>query len=129
MASVHRFVDTNGRPMKFEEINPHEAVDIELKLSWAVLNNPEVDILGYLFGMSFKRFNVIYPDKKICKLISLVIELDIAIEINSYYHPDSRKIAQWGSDYNVNVTFGSNAHSLKVWIPSWLILSRRHRYG
>ena len=113
MASVHRFVDANGRTMQFDETDPDEAVDLEFKLSWAALDNPGVDILGHLFGMSFKRFNVIPPDEKICKLISRAAELGVAVEVNSYYHPDPRKIAQWCSDYNANVTFGSNAHSLE----------------
>ena len=113
MASVHRFVDANGRTMQFDETDPDEAVDLEFKLSWAALGNPGVDILGHLFGMSFKRFNVVPPDEKICKLISRAAELGVAVEVNSYYHPDPRKIAQWCSDYNANVTFGSNAHSLE----------------
>jgi putative hydrolase len=113
MASVHRFVDSNGRTMQFDDTDPDEAVDLEFQLSWAVLENPRVDILGHMFGMSFKRFNVVPPDDKICKLISRAAELGVTIEVNSYYHPNSRKIMQWCSDYNANVTFGSNAHTLE----------------
>jgi putative hydrolase len=113
MASVHRFVDSNGCTLQFDEVDPHEAADIEFQMSWAVLNNPGVDILGHIFGMSFKRFNITPSDDKICKLISRAAELGVAIEVNSHYHPNPLKIAQWCSDFNANMTFGSNAHSLE----------------
>lgn len=113
MASVHRFVDSNGHTVEFDDTDPDEAVDIEFQLSWAVLENPKVDILGHMFGMSYKRFNVVPPDKKICALIARATELDVAIEVNSYYHPNVRKLAQWCSDYDACITFGSNAHTLE----------------
>jgi histidinol phosphatase-like PHP family hydrolase len=113
MASVHRFVDSNGRTIQFNETDPNEAVDLEFRLSWAVLENPKIDILGHMFGMSYKRFNVVPSDEKICALISRAAELGVAIEVNSYYHPNARKLAQWCSDYNAYITFGSNAHTLE----------------
>ncbi len=113
MASVHRFVDSNGHTVEFDDTDPDEAVDIEFQLSWAVLENPKIDILGHMFGMSYKRFNVVPPDKKICALIARAAELDVAIEVNSYYHPNVKKLAQWCSDYDACITFGSNAHTLE----------------
>ena len=113
MASVHRFVDSNGQTMQFDDTDPKEAVDLEFQLSLAVLENPKIDILGHMFGMSFKRFNVVPSDEKICKLISRAAELGVAVEVNSYYHPNPRKIMQWCIDYDAFITFGSNAHDLE----------------
>lgn len=113
MASVHRFIDAGGRTLQFAETDPNEAVELEFKLSWAVLENPQVDILGHMFGMSYRRFNMIPPDDKICALISRAAEFDVAVEINSHYHPNPRKMIQRCRDYNARITFGSNAHTLE----------------
>jgi putative hydrolase len=112
MASVHRFIDVNGHTLQFSETEPNQAVDLEFQLSWAVLENPQIDILGHMFGMSYRRFKVIPPDEKICALISRAAEFGVAVEVNSHYHPNPRQIIQWCRDYNARITFGSNAHSL-----------------
>jgi len=113
MASVHRFVDAQGRSIPFDEVSPDEAVDLEFKFTWAVLANPMVDILGHLFGMSYRRFKVIPPDEKICALIARAAEFGVAVEINSHYHPNPYKMIQWCLDYDARITFGSNAHTLE----------------
>jgi len=113
MASVHRFIDVDGTTLEFAETDPKEAVDLEFKLTWAVLENPQVDILGHMFGMSYRRFNVIPPDDKIRALIFRAAEFGVAVEINSYYHPNPYKMIQWCRDYNARITFGSNAHTLE----------------
>ena len=113
MASVHRFIGVNGQTREFSETDPSEAVELEFNLTWAVLANPQVDILGHMFGMCFRRFIVTPPDDKICALISRAAEFDVAVEINSYYHPNVRKMIQWCQDFNAPITFGSNAHTLE----------------
>jgi putative hydrolase len=113
MASVHRFIDANGHVVQFSETDPNQAVELEFQLSWAVLENPQIDILGHMFGMSYRRFNVIPPDEKICALISRAAEFGVAVEVNSHYHPNPRKMIQWCRDYNARITFGSNAHTLR----------------
>lgn len=112
MASVHRFVDSNGCVIQFDDTDPNQAVDLEFQLSWAVLENPKIDILGHMFGMSYKRFNVVPSDEKICALIQRATDFGVAVEINSYYHPNAKKLAQWCVDYGASITFGSNAHNL-----------------
>lgn len=112
MASVHRFVDRKGRTMQFAETDPDEAVDLEFNLTWAVLENPQVDILGHMFGMSYRRFKIVPPDDKIRALIFRAAEFGIAIEINSHYHPNPWKMIQWCRDCNARITFGSNAHTV-----------------
>ena len=113
MASVHRFIDVNGRTWEFSETDPGEAVELEFNLTWAVLANPQVDILGHMFGMCYRRFMITPPDEKICALISRAAEFGVAVEINSYYHPNARKMIQWCRDFNALITFGSNSHTLE----------------
>ncbi len=113
MASVHRFTDVHGCSIPFDDTSPDQAVDLEFKFTWAVLANPLVDILGHLFGMSYRRFKVTPSDDKICALISRAAEFGVAVEINSHYHPNPHKMIQWCRDYDARITFGSNAHTLK----------------
>ncbi len=112
MASVHRFVDEAGNTIQFKDTNPKDAVDFEFKLSWAALANPQVDILGHMFGMSYKRFDVVPPDEKIRQLIERAAKYGVAVEVNSYYHPEPYKIIKWCQEFESLITFGSNAHKL-----------------
>lgn len=113
MASVHRFIDSDGRTLQFAETDPNEAVNFEFKLTWAALANPQVDILGHMFGMSYSRFKLVPPDELICALISRAAEFGVAVEINSHYHPNPRQMIQRCRDYGALITFGSNAHTLE----------------
>jgi histidinol phosphatase-like PHP family hydrolase len=110
MASVHRFIDTRGRTMQFAETNPEQSVDIEFELSWAVLENPAVDILGHMFGMSYARFGQAPSEEKIRQLIERAAKHSVAVEVNSQYHPDAHKMVQLCKEYDAYVCFGSNAH-------------------
>jgi putative hydrolase len=112
MASVHRFIDADGHTMQFAGTNPNEAVDLEFQLTWAALANPQVDILGHMFGMSYRRFKVVPPDDMICALISRAAECGVAVEVNSHYHPNPRQMIKWCQDFNSFITFGSNSHTL-----------------
>lgn len=112
MASVHRFIDSDNHTVEFEDTDACDAVDLEFNLTWAVLANPQVDILGHMFGMSYRRFNVTPPDDKIYALISRAAEFNVAVEINSHYHPNPLKMIQWCCDANALITFGSNSHTL-----------------
>lgn len=112
MASVHRFLDNRGNSIPFAEVNPADAVDLEFNFTWAVLKNPLVDILGHVFGMSYRRYNVTPPDEKICALIERAAEFGVAVEVNSHYHPHARRMIEWCRHYGALITFGSNAHTL-----------------
>ena len=112
MASVHRFVDEENVTIQFNDTNPSQAVDIEYSLTWAVLTNPLVDILGHMFGMSYRRFGRVPPDNMIRQLIKRAADFDIAVEINSYYHPNALQMIKWCQDFDAKVAFGSNAHTL-----------------
>jgi histidinol phosphatase-like PHP family hydrolase len=112
MASVHRFIDKNDTTVQFAETDPADAVRLEYELTKAALRNPEVDILGHVFGMSYRRFKVTPPDDLIRELIFLAAENSVAVEINSHYHPKPFEMIQWCREAEAYVTFGSNAHSL-----------------
>ena len=113
MASVHRLIDENDQTLQFAETDPNQAVDLEFKLTWAVLENPQIDILGHMFGMSYRRFKMTPGDDMIRALISRAAEFGVAVEINSHYHPEPHKMIQWCRDYDARITFGSNAHTLE----------------
>lgn len=113
MASVHRFIDAHGRTMQFAETDPNEATDLEFQLTWAVLANPQVDILGHMFGMSYRRFKRVPPDDMIRALIRRAAEFGVAVEINAHYHPNPFQMIQWCREYSARITFGSNAHTLE----------------
>jgi len=112
MASAHRLLDSQGRLMHFEDTNPEEAVDSEFALTWAALSNHKVDILGHMFGMSYKRFKKDPPEHKIRELIERAALFEVAIEINSHYHPSALKMLSWCQEFGADITFGSNAHTL-----------------
>ena len=112
MASVHRLIDSSGQTLQFSETNPDDVIDLEFQLTWAALENPNVDILGHLFGMSYRRFNLSPPEEKIHALIEKASKFNVAIEINSHYHPDPKKMISCCQEYSALTTFGSNAHSL-----------------
>ena len=112
MASVHRFIDARERTIEFTEVDATKAIELEYSLSWAVLENPAINILGHVFGMSYRRFNVLPDEEKIISLISRAAKYGVAIEINSHYHPNPLQMLRWCSAENALVTFGSNAHTL-----------------
>jgi histidinol phosphatase-like PHP family hydrolase len=112
MASVHRLIDSNDVTIQFADTNPEEVVDIEYKLTWAVLQNPQVDILGHMFGMSYRRFNLIPQDDKIRAIIARAASYDVAVEVNSYYHPNALQLIRWCQELDAKISFGSNAHVL-----------------
>lgn len=113
MASVHRFPDGNGGGIPFDYVDTAKAVELEFQLSWAVLANPAVDILGHVFGMCFRRFKVKPPDDLIQSLIGRAARYGVAIEINSHYHENPWQLFEWCRELGARVTFGSNAHSLE----------------
>lgn len=113
MASVHRFIDVDGKTIQFAETDPSQAVDLEYALTWAVLPNPKVDILGHMFGMSYRRFGQVPPNDKIKKLIARAAEFGVAVEVNSHYHPNALQMVRWCQEYGAKISFGSNAHTLE----------------
>lgn len=112
IASVHRFIDAHDNIIQFADADPQQALDIEYELSMAALKNPKVDILGHMFGMSYRRFGQIPPEEMIRNIIRASVDYDIAIEVNSYYHPNALIMVHLCQEYDAKVAFGSNAHSL-----------------
>lgn len=113
MASVHRFIDFKDKTIQFADTDPKQAVDLEYALTWAVLPNPQVDILGHMFGMSYRRFGKAPPDAMIRKVIARAAEFGVAVEVNSHYHPNVLQMVRWCQEFDALIAFGSNAHALK----------------
>ena len=113
MASVHRLIDANDLTIQFADMDPEQAIELEYALTWAVLSNPQVDILGHVFGMCYRRFGKVPPDAMIRNLITRAAEYGVAVEINSHYHPNALQMLRWCQEFNAPITFGSNAHALK----------------
>lgn len=113
MASVHRLIDANDVTIPFVDTDPTQAVDLEYALTWAVLENPRVDILGHMFGMSYRRFGQTPSDEKIRELIARAAQFGVAVEVNSHYHPNALKMLKWCQEFDAKITFGSNAHNLR----------------
>jgi putative hydrolase len=113
MASVHRFPTESGGAIPFGDVDPAEAVEREYALSWAVLENPQVDILGHVFGMSYRRFNAVPPAQSIRALIERAAKTGVAIEVNSHYHPNPLEMIAWCQEFGAKITFGSNSHELE----------------
>lgn len=114
MASVHRFIDANDVTIQFADTDPAQAVDLEYALTWAVLENPQVDILGHMFGMSYRRFGQTPSDEKIRELIARAAQFGVAVEVNSHYHPNALKMLKWCQEFDAKIAFGSNAHELSA---------------
>lgn len=112
MASVHRLIDPDGRVLEFSETDPDLAVEIEYDLTWAALENPRVDILGHMFGMSYSRFSINPPSTAIRALIARAAAHGVAVEINSYYHPDVGAMLRWCQEAGARISLGSNAHAI-----------------
>ena len=112
VGSVHRFPGDNGSLLSFEKISPIEVLDLEFKLSKALLDNPSINIIGHPFGMSYFRFGKRPNKNKMFQLIKKAARKGIAFEVNSKYHPDPQELIQWCKKFGVNISLGSDAHSI-----------------
>jgi putative hydrolase len=110
MASVHRFPGEQGVVRGFGDVKPEEAVDLEFRLAMAVLENPDVDILGHPFGMCYRRYHVRPPDEKMRALIARAASTGVAFEVNAHYHPHPWQLIEWCLEAGARLSLGSNAH-------------------
>ncbi len=110
MASVHRFPDGKGGAYAFDAVPPEQAVELEFRLSMAALSNPLTDVLGHPFGMSYKRFKTAPGEDLLRELCAAAAKNQVAIEINSAYHPDPWRLIDLCRDAGVQISLGSNAH-------------------
>jgi len=113
MGVVHRFPGEEGSIHGTKPFSPEEAIDIEFRLALAILDNPDVDILGHAFGMTYRRFEVSPPDDLMKALITKAAEKNVGFEINSRYHPEPWKLVEWCQSANARISLGSNAHNVR----------------
>ena len=114
MASVHRLIDRYGNTMQFAETDPSEVVDIEYAMTMAALENPRVNILGHVFGMSLRRFEQTPSPNRLKEVIKKAALNNVVVELNSHYHKNYIQILDLCKKYNALISFGSNAHNTKM---------------
>ena len=103
-------MDKNKITIPSSEISPGEALEIEYRMTMAVLDNPVVDILGHIFGMSITRKQIIPSEEMLFQCISKAAKKGVAIEINSKYHPNPNVIIEICKENNALISLGSDAH-------------------
>jgi putative hydrolase len=113
IGSVHRFCDKKGAIIEFSDVNPSEALDIELRLIQGALDKGGFDILGHPCGMSFQRYDSPPDDNQLRAIMKKVKDHGIAFEISSCYHPDPINMLKLCNEVGVIVSPGSDAHSIK----------------
>ena len=111
MASVHRFPGEKGVVQGFGDVRREEAVELEYKLASAILDNPQVDILGHPFGMCYRRYQATPPDDRMRALIRKAAKNRIAFEVNCHYHPEPWVLIDWCLEEKALFSLGSNAHA------------------
>jgi len=111
IASVHRFVDNRKNVVPLNQLNLRDALQIEYFMALNALDNPDINILGHVFGICSKRFQICLPFDKLQKIICKAKKLCVAIEINSKYHLEPNKILEIAQECDALVTLGSDAHS------------------
>jgi histidinol phosphatase-like PHP family hydrolase len=113
MASVHRLAKRdNDGVEEFGESNAETALETELEMALAVLDNPAVHILGHPFGMSMTRFDAKPSDSQYKAVIAKAAETGVAFEVNSYYHPNPWQLIRWCHEAGARISLGSNAHHI-----------------
>jgi len=111
IASVHRFPGENGSSyLAFNEVEPAKALEIEYRLTSAAIENPMVDIIGHLFGMSISRYKVEPEVEMVRALLRKAAQYKIAVEINSHYHSDPWSLIKLCEKESTLFTLGSDAH-------------------
>jgi len=112
IASVHRFPGESGDIRESRHaFSLQQAIDLEFRLAWAALDNPDTDILGHPFGMTIRRFGGTPPWELMERLIAKAAETGKAFEINARYHDDPAAILRACIVAGAPVSFGSNAHA------------------
>lgn len=114
IASVHRFPEENNSSYRsFSEIVPEQALEIEYRLTSAAIENPWVDIIGHLFGMSLTKYKKIPPVEMILQLVKKAAKYNVAIEINSSYHINPWLLINLCKQEGTLFTLGSDAHCIE----------------
>lgn len=114
IASVHRFPGEEDQYLRVRsQLSPEQALEKELRLALAVLDNPEIDILGHPFGMAWKRFRVSPSKDQLIKLIEKAGEKKVAFEINPKYHPEPIQLLRICREIGIAISLGSDAHSVE----------------
>jgi len=114
MGVVHRYpgVGTNVAYYS-KEIPPDTARHLELDASLAILENPQVSVIGHVGGVYIKKFGL-FPLEDFEQVIQKAAQKGVAFEINSKYHQGIwKELLELCAQYGVSVTLGSDAHKVE----------------
>jgi len=114
LGSVHRFPEScftdtiNKLPM-----SPEQYAEIEFRLSCAIIDKSEAEILAHPGGMSIRKYNKPFPRKYLEGLMEHANRYNKVIEINSSYWGNFSLDMMLFSLLNPYVSLGSDAHNFK----------------
>ncbi|MBW1952460.1 MAG: PHP domain-containing protein [Deltaproteobacteria bacterium] len=114
MGVVHRYpgVGTNVADYS-KEITPDKARHLELEATLAILENPQVSVIGHVGGVYLKKFGL-FPLEDFARVIQKAAQRGVAFEINSRYHQAIwKELLELCAQHGARVTLGSDAHKVE----------------
>lgn len=113
IGSVHRFPGRDGTEIPLGSGTAAEAIQTEYELALAALENPNIDILGHVFGMSFREYRATPHQSLVYDLVKNAAKNCIAIDINGAYHSDPWSLIKLCRSVGAMVSLGSDAHGIE----------------
>ncbi|HEX8278683.1 MAG TPA: PHP domain-containing protein [Segetibacter sp.] len=109
---LHSYPDSKGGYLKFKELEPAGAMNLDYKLSKALVTNPNVDVFGHPCGVYANYFGK-YDTDKLRELITIAVNNNKVIELNSAerYRHVFPVIFQRCVELDCLVSIGSDAHT------------------
>lgn len=111
LGAFHNYPNELGGFVAARELDHATAARREYEASWALLENPEVDVLAHPGALTRKTFGS-FPPEYARQLVRKARRQGRAIELNGEY-ADAQVLAQtlaWCREEDAWVTLGSNAH-------------------
>lgn len=112
IGSVHRYPLYEGGLIPFynlKMIGQTKAADIEFNAALGMLKNSKIDVLGHPFGV-YSLFYKDVPENYLRALFKESLKRKIAIEINTKYFIETKKLFRLLKEVNPYVSIGSDAH-------------------
>ncbi len=108
---LHRYPNGNGGYFSFKELQRAEAMEIDYRLSLALIANPGVDVFGHPAGV-FSTYFGEYDRDKLRHLITMAVSQGKVIELNSKprYRQVFPIILERCLELDCLVSIGSDAH-------------------
>ncbi len=112
---LHRYPDGRNGYFSFGDLGPEEAMEMDYRLSMALISNPQVDVFGHPGGVYATHFpQYEYDPNKLCDLITTAASNGIVIEFNSNprYESIQPLIIKRCMELDCMISIGSDAHKV-----------------